>query len=344
MTVRKETRKKVLALIVTGMSLVICCGGAAAAPAEAKKEGEAARKIVAKVNGQPIYDDVLTAGVDQGLRKFRKFGMKNENDPSGPTKNLQKQALERAISQELLYQASQKLTIPKPKLDERMQEKLDAMKNRYSSDEEFEKSLKAKNLTEKDLRESLKKSVYIEEYLRGKGISDPEVPEQEVKSFYEKNKPSFQREEMVKVSHILIKSDENAAPEKKEEARKKAEAILREIKGGKDFGAAAKKYSECNTAPGGGDLGYITRGFMPEEFDKVAFELKKDAVSGVVKTKFGYHIMKVFDKKPKGIAPYEDVKGFITKYLKDGLIKEKLAAHVGELREKAKIEIFLDQS
>lgn len=174
MTIRKETWKKIFVLILTGISLVICFGGLSAADSEAKKEGDVqTRNIVAKVNGQPIYDDVLNAAVERDLKKFRKFGKKKEDDTHGLIKELQKKALEKIISQELLYQASQNVTIPKQKLDEKIQEKLDAMKNRYNSDEEFEKSLKAKNLTEKELRESFRKSVYLEEYLKEKGISDP---------------------------------------------------------------------------------------------------------------------------------------------------------------------------
>lgn len=345
MTMRKETLKKIFILFFTGISIVIGFGVMANPNSEAKKEGEVkTRTVVAKVNGQPIYDDALTAEVEHALGKFRKFGMQKEKDSSGLIKDLQKQALEMMISQELLYQVSQKLTIPKPKLDKKIQERLDEMKNKYDSNEEFEKNLKTKNLTEKELRESIKKSVYLDEYLKGKGISDPEVPEKEIKEYYENSKSSFQREEHIKTSHILIKVDENASPGKKEDARKKAEKILQEIKDGKDFEATAKKYSECNSASGGGDLGYIKRGYMPEEFDKVAFELEKNKVSGVVKTKYGYHIIKVFDKKPKGVAPYEDVKDFIAKFLKQGLSKQKLAAHVGELKEKAKIEILLNQS
>ena len=80
---------------------------------------------------------------------------------------------------------------------------------------------------------------------------------------------------------------------------------------------------------------------MPEEFDEVAFTQKKDSISDVVETKFGYHIIKVTDKKPGGIAPYEEVRDFIKKYLQEGETKKKLAEHTAKLRKKAKIEVFL---
>ena len=142
----------------------------------------------------------------------------------------------------------------------------------------------------------------------------------------------------------MIKVDENAELKEKKKARKKAEKIRKEILGGKDFAEMAKKYSDCNSASGGGGLGYKQKGYMPEEFDKVAFALKKVEVSSVVETKFGFHLIKVSEKTPEGIAPYHEVKDFIKKFLQEDESKKKLAEHLAKLKGKAKIEIFLDES
>ncbi len=104
----------------------------------------------------------------------------------------------------------------------------------------------------------------------------------------------------------------------------------------------AKEHSEDGRASVGGDLDYIKRGYMPAEFDKVAFALKKDKISEVVQTKHGYHIIKVVDKKPEGIAPYDEIRDFIRKYLQDRIAKKKLATQIEELKKKAKIEIFIN--
>ena len=130
-----------------------------------------------------------------------------------------------------------------------------------------------------------------------------------------------------------------AGAEQNEQALQKAEKIHGEILEGKDFAEMARKHSDCNSASGGGSLRYIKRGYMPAEFDRVAFAMEKDAVSEVVKTKFGYHIIKVFDKKSAGVAPYEDVREFIKKHLQQQESKKKLEGHIGELKKKAKIEI-----
>jgi parvulin-like peptidyl-prolyl isomerase len=182
----------------------------------------------------------------------------------------------------------------------------------------------------------------IDEYLKKCGILDPEIPGAEITAYYENNKSQFRREEMVRVSHILIKTDKDAGTEEKEAALKKAERIRREIISGADFGETAKKYSEDRAATGGGDLGFIVRGYMPPAFDKEAFGLSKGAVSGPVLTGFGCHILKVTDRRPGGTEPYDEVKGFIINFLKKQVSARKLASHINELKKKADIEVMLD--
>lgn len=86
--------------------------------------------------------------------------------------------------------------------------------------------------------------------------------------------------EKVQCSHILVKSEQEA------------EKLLKELKGGASFEQLAKAHSECPSKANGGDLGKFGRGQMVKEFDKVAFELQVGQLSGLVKTKFGYHILK----------------------------------------------------
>ena len=89
-------------------------------------------------------------------------------------------------------------------------------------------------------------------------------------------------------------------------------------------------------------MGRIKRGFMPAEFDKVAFALDKDAVSQVVETKFGFHIIRLVDKDPGGVMPYEQMRDFLRKYLQDEESKKRLEALTAELRKQAEIEILAE--
>ncbi len=311
-----------------------------AIPGDKKGDKEDGNTIVAKVNGKEIYMNQLTPEVEKALAKYKKYGM--QDLPHDLRKRLRKEVLDNLITQELLYQVSQESTIPD--IEEKINEKIKIMKDKYPSEKQFEASLKAKNLNINGLRESVRKSIYIDNYLEKKGINNPEVPETDIKKYYDEHKENFKIDESIRASHILIKAGEDATSEKKKQAQKKIEEIRQMIIEGKDFAGIAKEYSECDSAPKGGDLGYISRGYMPKEFDfnNVAFSLKKDELSNVVQTRFGYHIIKVVDKKSEGVIPFNETKAFIGKYLKEGLTRQKLASHIEGLKEKAKIEIFLN--
>jgi parvulin-like peptidyl-prolyl isomerase len=297
------------------------------------------RKVVATVNGSPLYEDQLEPGVQESLKKYKKYGMRKETPAL--INRLQKKTLSKVVDHELLYQESRKLTVKN--LDEKVAEKLKKMKRKYQTDERFENHLKKNGQTIEGLTASIREGIYVEEYLKQQGIADPDIPDKNIREFYDGNPKSYFRKESIKVSHILIKLDENPGPEEKEKAFKKAQEIRKEIVAGADFAEMAKKHSECNSASGGGSLRYLNKGYMPEEFDKVAFTLEKDKVSDVVETKFGYHIILVTDKISEGITPYDEVKDFIKKFLQEDESKKLLDAHIAKLREKAKIEVFLEE-
>ena len=297
------------------------------------------RKVVATVNGSPLYEDQLEPGVQESLKKYKKYGMRKETPAL--INRLQKKALSKVVDHELLYQESRKLTVKN--LDEKVAEKLKKMKRKYQTDERFENHLKKNGQTIEGLTASIREGIYVEEYLKQQGIADPDIPDKNIREFYDGNPKSYFRKESIKVSHILIKLDENPGPEEKEKAFKKAQEIRKEIVAGADFAEMAKKHSECNSASGGGSLRYLNKGYMPEEFDKVAFTLEKGKVSDVVETKFGYHIILVTDKISEGITPYDEVKDFIKKFLQEDESKKLLDAHIAKLREKAKIEVFLEE-
>ena len=199
-------------------------------------------------------------------------------------------------------------------------------------------------MTEKDLRKNLRENVYVDAYLKKQGITDPEIPEETIKSFYEGNPDNYRYKETVIASHILIQVDEKATAADKKKARKKAEKIRKKIIGGKDFAETAIESSDCNSAAGGGRLKPLERGYMPEAFDKAAFALEPGKISEVVETKFGFHIIQVSEKFPAGIRSYEDARDFIKKFFQMEESKKKLDAHRAMLKQKAKIEILLNES
>jgi len=130
------------------------------------------------------------------------------------------------------------------------------------------------------------------------------VPSAEIDRAYNNNIEQYSTPEQVRASHILLKT------EGKDDAAVKAtaEGLLKQVRGGADFAELAKKYSEDDSnKANGGDLDYFGRGRMVAEFDQVAFTLEPGKISDVVKTQFGYHIIKVTDKKAATTRPLADV-------------------------------------
>ncbi len=307
---------------------------------ETKKPAEqnAGRIAVATVNGQTLYEDQITPYYEQQLKVYRKYGARKLSPDK--ENHLRRKALQKAIEQEVFRQESEKMTVPD--MDKRVAEKMKEVKGKYPTDREFAEMLKEKKITEKDFRSLLEQRLSLQAYVEKHGLDDPRVPEKDVREYYESNPRAFIREELIKVSHIMIKADAEIGAEGKALARKKTEGIRKEIIAGKDFAELAKKESQDGYAQRGGDLGYIKRGFMPGEFDDAAFGLEVGRVSDVIATKHGFHIIKLHDRKPAGKIPYEEVKDFIGKYLKEKQGKKRLEDHMAGLKKKAVIEILSD--
>jgi len=334
-----QGRKNIFILLTT-LFLTFCLMSIANSDSDANKGDESAERIIAaRVNGQPIYKEALAQYTEKELKKFRKYGMARKESPE-LVKRMERKALEKVIAEELLSQESQQVKIDD--IEKKVDEQIAKTKIKYKTEENFKNYLESKKLTENDVRENFRRRIKTEKYLEEKGIQNPEIPEEEIKAFYEESKSNYRTDETIRVSHILIKVDENASPEEKDAARQKAEKIRREIVDGKLFAAMAREFSEDGNAVNGGNLDYIKRGYMPPEFDSAAFAMNKDELSEVIQTKFGFHIIKVFDKKPAGVTPYDEVRDFIKKYLQEEVSKKKLISHMEELKLKAKIEVFLD--
>lgn len=148
----------------------------------------------------------------------------------------------------------------------------------------------------KEKLEELKKRLVVEAYLKQKVEEQAKVSDEELKKFYETNKDKFKTGDQVKASHILVKDE------------KQAKDILAQLKSGGNFEELAKKYSTDGAAAKGGDLGWFSKGSMIPEFEKVAFAMKEGETSGIVKTKFGYHIIKLTGKRAAGTRSFEEVK------------------------------------
>jgi peptidyl-prolyl cis-trans isomerase D len=145
---------------------------------------------------------------------------------------------------------------------------------------------------------------------------DVNPTDDEIKEYYDANLAEFQKQEEVHARHILFKVAPDASDADKAAARKKAEDVLAKAKGGADFAALAKEFSQDSTAETGGDLGSFGRGVMTPPFETAAFALEPGQVSEIVETQFGFHIIKLEEKTAARTEPLEGVRGSIVDTLK----------------------------
>ncbi|MGW8160780.1 MAG: peptidylprolyl isomerase, partial [Desulfobulbales bacterium] len=142
------------------------------------------------------------------------------------------------------------------------------------------------------------------------------IPDDTLESYYRQNISQFSTPEQRKARHILIKTSQDDSTETLKEKRKRAEQILELAKSGEDFGALAKQYSEGPSGPKGGDLGTFSRGQMIKPFEDAVFAMKEGEISDIVKTPFGFHIIKLEKIEPAHTRTFAEVKGEIETRLK----------------------------
>jgi len=193
----------------------------------------------------------------------------------------------------------------------------EALKKGLDKDPEYVKKLE-------DFKKITLVGLLLQKEIEGKVT----VSDQEVKDYYEKNKGKFAPVTQIRASHILVKTEEEA------------KQIEEKLKKGEDFVQLAKKYSiDTATAKNGGDLGYFSKGQMVPEFESAAMSLKPGQISEPVKTKFGYQIIKVTDKKMGQVVDFEKVKNLISQNLMAEKQKEVFDSYVEGLKKSFKVEI-----
>jgi peptidyl-prolyl cis-trans isomerase D len=149
--------------------------------------------------------------------------------------------------------------------------------------------------------------------------------EAELKKRYDASKEDYKRPESAHILHILIKVDPNAKAEEDAAAKAKAEGIVKQLRAGADFGKLAKDNSGDPSSSGkGGDMGFVERGMTVDPFDQAAFSIPLNTISDPIRSKeFGYHIIKVLERKPAGYRPFEEVRPMLSAQLSDQTSKDQ---------------------
>jgi len=309
-------------------------------PAEEKSTPAASAKpielpeVVAIVNGKEIkraqLEEIFKAAVQAS--GMNPADLAPDQQLGGYT-----QLLNDLVERQLLLDASAAVKVTPDDVDAEIKK----FKSQFPDEAVFEAQMKQAGMTPEKLQADVREELQIRGFMESR-VKAPEVTPEQAKSFYESNQKEFDRPQTVKASHILFMVDPEAPAEvvkQKEEAAKKAAA---RAKKGEDFTALAKELSEePGAAESGGDLGFFPKDRMVPEFANVAFEQKIDEIGEPVKTQFGWHVIKVTDKKDAGTVPFDEVKDQISAYLKSTGQREAAQKVMKELKDSAKVETFL---
>jgi parvulin-like peptidyl-prolyl isomerase len=290
---------------------------------------------VATVDGDKISKAQLDEAFDKAAqtRGIKVADLTSEEKIEG-----YREILDDLITEKLVTKAAAGVTVPQSEIDAQIAK----IRAQFPSEEDFSKQLSQLGQSPAQLTETIKKILQQQHWLEGQIAGKADVTDEEAKKFYEANIAEFQQPDTVKASHILFLVGKDDSPEvvnKKLEAAKTAEE---RAKKGEDFAKLAKELSEEPGAKeSGGDLGFFPKDRMVPEFAEVAFSQKVGDISDPVRTQFGWHIIKVTDKKAAGTLPYDEVKAQLVAYLKSKKQDAAAQALLKSLRSSAQIESTL---
>jgi len=279
------------------------------------------------VNGEKIEDSVIRQEVERLRPDYERVF--EGQDPAEQKSQLFDWSRENVIERVLIsqYAAANCKRVSEAEVESTFAE----AKKQYEAEGRLPKELSGEDV--RRMKEEIELQLRVEKLLRDVCERVGEPSKEAVLKFYEENRGQFKSPEQVRVGHIVKHTDWQTDEAAAFSIMRKAED---ELKAGVVFETLAAKYSDC--PENGGDLGYITRGQMVEEFEDVVFNLGVQEVSGIFHTRFGFHIAKVYDRKVGAVCGLEEVRASIVNELKEQRRRKAVDDFIDELRSGAKIE------
>jgi peptidyl-prolyl cis-trans isomerase SurA len=303
-------------------------------------------EIIARVNSAIITRSEVIKSREQVIQEVKeKYGTGPVADQEQAKRD--KDLLRDMIDQQLLVQKAQDLGMTG---DTEMIKKLDEIRKSMNLDsmEALQKAAESQGVSYEDFKQNLKNQIVTQQVIQREVGSHLQIKAEEVKQFYDEHQKEFARPEMVRLSEILVSTqqpsvDKNnpALPDSQllAAAQKKADEALAAIRNGDDFEQVAKKFSEGPSAAQGGDLGEFKRGTMARELENRTFAMKPGDVTGVIRTKQGFVILKVTEHTPAGVPPLPAVQVNIQEALYYQKLQPALREYLTKLREQAFVEV-----
>ena len=286
------------------------------------------KDVAAKVNGEVVKKSELDAQVAKLKEQYP--NMFDGADGEGRLLDFKQRLLDNMINQVLIKQAAKDkgITVTEKEIDE----KIDELKAGFESEEQFVSVMQQSGMDIDTLREQIREQL-INEQIVATLVEETKVSDAEIKEYYEGNTSNFAEQAAVHAAHILFDADDKATAEK----------VLAEVKTGGNFGALAKEYSkDAASAANGGDLGWPTSAYVPE-FQAAAEKLLPGQISDLVQSQYGYHIIKLIEKRENRQKTLDEVKSQIEQIILGQRKTDAYQKLLNDLREKAVIEILVPE-
>ena len=304
------------------------------APAPAENKPIELPEILATVNGQNITKQQLQELFNAALKAS---GAKIEDLNAQQQLGGYTQLLQDLIMDKLVAEAASTEKVSDADVDA----ELAKIKGQFPDEKAFQEQISQAGMTPEKLKENIRTGLQQSRWVKSQ-VKTPEVTDDQAKTFYDSNIQEFEQPETVKASHILFMVDPDASADVVKQKEAAAAKAAERAAAGEDFTKLAKELSEePGASESGGDLGFFPKDRMVPEFAEVAFAQKVGDISKPVKSQFGWHVIKVTDKKAAGTVPFDQVKEQVVSYLKSTNQREAVQAVLNKLKESAKIETFL---
>jgi peptidyl-prolyl cis-trans isomerase C len=298
------------------------------------REGTIFKGIVAKIDGKPIYGRELESIVRRELAAIGNPEWNNlREDYRG---NLTYQAMTLLINSKLIYQKAVSAKIEATPAE--VEEELKRISKTYPSDAEMNATLATQLMDRASLKESLHESLTVQKYLNETIEKKIAVTDKEMADYYAAHPDQFDHDDLVRISQIIMAAGETAAQDAL--VKERAEAILARVKKGEDFAKLAKENSIDGSAANGGDIEYHAKEDLVPGFAEAAFSLNVGE-SKLIKIRSTYVILKVTDKKKKGLSALEEVKPQLSEFLKEGKVREETANLINQLKDQSPPEYLI---
>ena len=316
--------------------LAAACGLAPGLAAAQESAPAPEENVAAVVNGEVIPMGRLDREMSGYQAKLMRSGQVLTEDK---LEALRQGILENLIDRTLLYQESVNQGIEvKP---EQIEEEWVRIRERFNTEEALDQALTKMNTNQETIRDEIRRVQAVKTFIQDRFARGAEISEEEARAFYDTHQEAFQRPEQIRARHILIRPESDGGEQADLDARNRLEVLRKEAEAGADFAELAGKHSQGPSGKRGGELGYFSRGDMAKPFEDAAFALKEPGeLSDVIKTRFGYHLIKLEDRREAGLVPFEEVQEKLQEYLQQEKVKEAVQSYVKQLRQEAEIKRF----